>query len=229
VRPSIAERRFVPRHMRGAAAFAAANDEAGSVVEFVGPHRAARLGIVLDLASAVACSAVPLASVSLASTMRLGSPPSHGPCPAAGSPPFDRPRGHFLPQCVVSHFGYGDVANRCRGERFADVQVNQFASALRGALKAWLALDDNEQGTVVSTRSDARRFATIVLTAEPLVFNCTERFFTFVNSVFNLRTYWYCGARVKRANSHHLGMNYHAQSVIDPPLLDGRTDYLRQD
>jgi hypothetical protein len=35
----------VLRHMRGAAAFAAAGDEAGNVVEFVGPHRAARLGI----------------------------------------------------------------------------------------------------------------------------------------------------------------------------------------
>src|SRR5580704_19624308 len=38
----------VLRNMRSAAAFAAADDEAGSVVEFVGRHRAAGLGIVLD-------------------------------------------------------------------------------------------------------------------------------------------------------------------------------------
>jgi hypothetical protein len=38
----------VLRDMRSAAAFAAAGDEVGSIVEFVGPHRAAGLGVVLD-------------------------------------------------------------------------------------------------------------------------------------------------------------------------------------
>jgi hypothetical protein len=38
----------VLRDMRSAAAFAAAGDEVGSIVEFVGAHRAAGLGTVLD-------------------------------------------------------------------------------------------------------------------------------------------------------------------------------------
>src|SRR4029453_10091315 len=38
----------VLRHMRGAAALATAGDEVGGVVELVGTHRTARLGIVLD-------------------------------------------------------------------------------------------------------------------------------------------------------------------------------------
>jgi hypothetical protein len=38
----------VLRDMRSAAAFAAAGDEVSSIVEFVGPHRAAGFGIVLD-------------------------------------------------------------------------------------------------------------------------------------------------------------------------------------
>ncbi len=39
---------IILRDVRGTAALAAAGDEVGSVVEIVGPHRAAGLGIVLD-------------------------------------------------------------------------------------------------------------------------------------------------------------------------------------